>query len=239
MARLTVVNLLPRLMGTYGDTGNELALSSRLKKRGIDAEFTRVEAGDVVPPSADLYLLGGGEDRAQPLAASLIAEPLTRALAEGAAVFAVCAGYQILGHSFTDSRGQTHAGLGVLDVVTRPMATRAVGEVVVNPGLPVDAIVGFENHRGRTRLGPNANPLGHVVAGVGNGDPLHSEGAVQGCIVATYLHGPVLALNPSLADWVLSQIVGPLEPIDDSSAYRARARRLNPVDRYRDALRQT
>ena len=233
MARVTVVNLLPRLMGTYGDTGNELALSSRLHKRGIDAEFRRVEAGDPIPASADLYLLGGGEDRAQPLATSIIAEPLTRALAEGAAVFAVCAGYQILGQSFTDSRGQTHAGLGVLDVVTRPMPKRAVGEVVVNPALPVDAIVGFENHRGGTTLGPRAKALGHVVSGVGNGDPLHSEGAVQERIIATYLHGPVLAMNPTLADWVLSQIVGPLEPIDDSSADRARARRLNPVEHYR------
>ena len=235
MAALTVVNLLPRLMGTYGDTGNELALAFRLRQRGINAGFLRIEAGQPIPTSADLYLLGGGEDRAQPLAADLIAEPLARALAEGAYVFAVCAGFQILGRAFTDSRGRAHDGLGVLDAVTAPMPDRAVGEVIVNPSLPVDAIVGFENHRGGTTLGPGAKPIGHVLEGVGNGDPQRSEGATQGRILATYLHGPVLALNPTLADLVLSHVVGPLEPIDDSYAERARSRRLNPVERYRGA----
>ena len=111
------------------------------------------------------------------------------------------------------------------------MRNRAVGEVIVQPTLRVGAIVGFENHRGATTLGSEATPLGRVITGVGNGDGERSEGALQGTIMATYLHGPVLALNPVLADEVLSRIVGPLPPLDDELADRARARRISPTAR--------
>jgi len=229
MAGVTIVNVFPSLMGTYGDIGNEFALAHRLRLRGITAEFLRIEPRMSVPVAADLYLVGGGEDRAQVLAASLLGNAMRSAVANGASVFAVCAGFQILGESFTDSQGQTHAGLGLLDAVTAPMKERAVGEVITSASLPVGAIVGFENHRGATTLGPDATPLGRVITGVGNGDGHRTEGALQGRIMATYLHGPVLALNPALADELLSRIVGPLPPVDDELADRARARRLSPL----------
>ena len=229
MAGVTIVTVFPSLMGTYGDVGNELALAHRLRLRGITAEFLRIDPREAIPMTADLYLIGGGEDRAQVVAASLMADAMRGAVDNGAVVFAVCAGFQILGHSFTDGQGRTHTGLGLLDVVTRPMKDRAVGEVIINPALPVGAVVGFENHRGATTLGPDAVPFGRVITGVGNGDGQRSEGALQGSIVATYLHGPVLALNPALADDVLARVIGPLAPLDDEFADRARAVRLSPL----------
>jgi len=229
MAGVTIVTVFPSLMGTYGDVGNELALAHRLRLRGITAEFLRIDPREAIPMTADLYLIGGGEDRAQVVAASLMAGAMRGAVDNGAVVFAVCAGFQILGNSFADGQGRTHTGLGLLDVVTRPMKDRAVGEVIINPALPVGAVVGFENHRGATTLGPDAVPFGRVITGVGNGDGQRSEGALQGSIVATYLHGPVLALHPALADDVLARVIGPLAPLDDEFADRARAVRLSPL----------
>ncbi|MFM8239992.1 MAG: type 1 glutamine amidotransferase [Actinomycetota bacterium] len=229
MAEVSIVSVFPNLMGTYGDAGNELVLSHRLRLRGIASECLRVNPGTALPTGADIYLIGGGEDRAQLLAARLMADAMRSVVARGATVFAVCAGYQVLGESFTDSQGATHAGLGLLDVVTRPLAKRVVGEMIVSPALPMDALVGFENHQGCTSLGPGATPLGRVVTGTGNGDGTRTEGAMQGSIIATYLHGPALALNPALADLLLARVIGSLDPIDDELTTRARASRLNPV----------
>ncbi len=226
MGGVIVVNVLPRLLGTYGDVGNELALLHRLRARGIPAEGVHVEPGESVPDSGDIYLLGGGEDRAQVLASRMIGAGLARAVSRNAVVLAVCAGYQILGTSFTDSGGAAHSGLGLLDVETRPLPQRAVGEMVVEPAVPVGTLVGFENHRGGTTLGADAQPLGWVTKGVGNGVS-SSEGAQQGRVFGTYLHGPALALNPDFADHLLSLVVGDLPPMDDGYEVRARAHRLS------------
>lgn len=228
MGGVVVVNVLPRLLGTYGDVGNELVLLHRLRARGIAAQVLRVEPGEPVPESGDIYLLGGGEDRAQVLASRLIGDGLSRAVVREAVVLAVCAGYQILGTSFTDGGGAVHAGLGLIDVETRPLEARAVGEVVVEPALPVGTLVGFENHRGGTRLGADSRPLGRVVTGIGNGadGSAATEGAQRGRVFGTYLHGPVLALNPAFADHLLSLVVGDMPAIDDDYEGRARTHRL-------------
>ena len=227
MGGVVLVNVLPRLLGTYGDIGNELALLHRLRARGIPAESLHVEPGEPVPESGDIYLLGGGEDRAQVLASRMIGVGFARAVSRDAVVLAVCAGYQILGTSFTDSGGVVHSGLGLLDVETRPLPQRAVGEMVVEPAIPVGPLVGFENHRGGTALGADAHPLGWVTQGVGNG-VASSEGAQCGRVFGTYLHGPVLALNPAFADCLLSLVVGDLPALDDEYAARARTHRLSP-----------
>jgi CobQ-like glutamine amidotransferase family enzyme len=153
--------------------------------------------------------------------------PLERALDAGSGVFAVCAGYQILGRSFSGADGRPRPGLGLLDCTTsKSPRRRPVGEILVEPaaefGLPV--LTGYENHAGQTERGPAARPLGSVVAVVGNGDG--SEGAVQGRVVGTYLHGPVLARNPALADMLLSWVVGEVKPLDDAEADELRRERI-------------
>ncbi|SEO76376.1 type 1 glutamine amidotransferase [Amycolatopsis saalfeldensis] len=202
--------VLPDILGTYGDSGNAEVLQRRLQWRGITATVAGFDHGEVLPSSLDLYLLGGGEDDAQTLAVSrLRARPgLHHAVERGAVVFGVCAGLQILGTEFTTSDGMRHAGLGLLDAATVPGPRRAVGEVVVDvgPELGTEPLTGFENHRGRTRVAGGSHALGRVRSGVGNGDG--TEGAVTGRVLATYLHGPVLARNPALADLLLAWALG-------------------------------
>lgn len=222
--------VLPDVMGTYGDGGNAVVLRQRLRLRGIAAEIIEITLDDAVPDSLDLYTLGGAEDYAQRLATKhLLRHPgLQRAAARGAPVLAICAAIQVLGHWYETSSGERVDGVGLLDVTTSPQPERTIGEVVSRPlieGL-TQPLTGFENHRGGTTLGTDARPLAAVVTGAGNrlGDGI--DGAVQGSVVATYLHGPCLARNPELADMLLSAVVGPLEPLDLPEVEQLRRERL-------------
>jgi len=210
--------VLPDVMGTYGDGGNALVLRQRLRLRGIAAEIVEITLADPVPESLDLYTLGGAEDYAQRLATRHLRRypGLQRAADRGAPVLAICAAVQVLGHWYETSAGERVDGVGMLDVTTSPQDVRTVGELVSKP-LPAgltERLSGFENHRGGTVLGPAASPLGAVVKGVGNRAGDGFDGAVQGSVVATYMHGPCLARNPQLADMLLSKVVGELPPLE-------------------------
>jgi CobQ-like glutamine amidotransferase family enzyme len=156
-------------------------------------------------------------------------------------VFAVCAGFQILGETFLDGHGDVHAGLGLIDCRTdRLPGPRAVGELLAeSPELGL--LTGYENHGGRTTLGPDARPFAVVHEGIGNGASAAGDagvdGAVQGSVVATYLHGPALARNPRLADHLLTAVVGDLEPLDDAEEEELRAERLAFLRRARRTSR--
>ncbi|MGB3474033.1 MAG: type 1 glutamine amidotransferase [Mycobacterium sp.] len=210
--------VLPDVMGTYGDGGNAVVLRQRLLLRGIPAEIDEITLAEPVPESLDLYTLGGAEDYAQRLATRhLITHPgLQRAAARGAPVLAICAAIQVLGHWYETSAGERVEGVGLLDVTTSPQDSRTIGEVVATPllaGLSAP-LTGFENHRGGTVLGPDASPLSAVTKGAGNKAGDGYDGAVQGSVVATYLHGPCLARNPELADLLLAKVVGELAPLE-------------------------
>jgi lipid II isoglutaminyl synthase (glutamine-hydrolysing) len=229
---LLIVHVYPHLLGTYGDAGNVLVLHRRALARGIAAEIVAVHPGERLPRTGDVYLLGGGEDAKQTAAAQELREDggLAVAAQRGAAVVGICAGYQLLGQTFLGVGGVETPGLGLLDVRTGRLEHRAVGNVLADPspelGLP--ALVGFENHGGATYLGPDVEPLGRVRVGVGNGED-GTEGAVQGKVYGTYLHGPALALNPALADRLLAHAVGELPPIDDTLVDELRRHRLRDV----------
>ena len=236
-SRLRVVSIYPVLLGTYGDGGNLRVLAMRARARGFDVEATELDAGEPVPESADLYVLGGGEDDAQVAAARALRADggLRRAAAKGAVVFGVCAGYQLLGAVFPGSDGLQEPGVELLDVTTDRLPKRAVGELLARPvtsGLE-QPLTGYENHAGATHLGGEAQPLARVEVGVGNGtgDAVGSfEGAVQVHIIGTYLHGPGLARNPELADLLLSWAVGSaLPPWDQADVDALRAERLATV----------
>jgi CobQ-like glutamine amidotransferase family enzyme len=204
-------------------------LARRAEWRGVQVELVEAMSDEPLP-EADLYCLGGGEDGPQARAVEALQADggLARAVAGGAVVLAVCAGLQIVGHAFPSADGRSIAGLGLLDVETRRGDKRAVGEVVADaepPGLPT--LTGFENHAGVTRLGPSARPLGRVRAGVGNGDG--TEGAISGRMIGTYLHGPVLARNPGLADLLLrwAMDVDRLSHLDDHREHALRVERLH------------
>lgn len=227
-----VVVVRPDLLGTYGDGGNGVILARRLQWRGIGAEVVPAPSGTPLPAGADVYCIGGGEDGPELRAAAELVpgNPLARAVEGGAAVLAVCAGFQLIGESFPGADGTAHAGLGLIDVRSRRgTGRRAVGELVTrpDPSIGTDALTGYENHGAVTELGPGVAPLARVVSGVGNGTGDGGEGARAGRVFCTYMHGPVLARNPALADAVLASVVGPLEPLDDTEAAALRAERLS------------
>ena len=236
---LAIINVYPELLGTYGDSGNALALAHRASARNIPVRIVGVGVDDALPLHGDIYLLGGGEDSAQLLAArTLLSQQDARQVLESRPCLAVCAGLQLLAHEFQDADQGRHEGLGILDVTCGRLEQRAVGEIVTEPlELPeVPTLTGFENHRGTAALGPAARPLGRLVAGIGNGDR-HHEGVVQGLIVATYLHGPVLVRNPALADLMLARAVGPLSDYDDPDVEQLRLERLEAADPRRHRTR--
>jgi CobQ-like glutamine amidotransferase family enzyme len=238
-----IVVLAHDLLGTYGDLGNGIVAAMRLRWRGLDAELVVHEGGAPVPAAGDLYLLGGGEDAPQSLAFSELSatDGLVRAVAAGAVLLGVCAGYQLLGHRFETTDGRHLPGFGLLDVETVPgrEEPRAVGEIAVDPdpAFALGTLSGFENHGGRTMLGPGVRPLGRVVAGVGNTGHDGTEGAYAGRVVGTYLHGPVLVRNPALADLLLSWIVGVLDPLDEPEVDALHAERLAALRGHRRVRR--
>jgi CobQ-like glutamine amidotransferase family enzyme len=230
---LRIAWIYPDLLSTYGDQGNAFVLAARARARGIGVEMVSPFASDPVPETADIYLIGGGEDHSQALGAERLRTDggLARAVDRGATVFAVCAGYQIIGEVFGGERGQQSRGVGILDVRSGRGERRAVGEIVaeVDPELRVPTLTGFENHMGLTTLGPSVNPLSTTVIGVGNGDG--TEGCYHRQVIGTYLHGPALARNPQLADLLLRWAIGTtaLDPLHDDWFDRLRDERFGSV----------
>ena len=239
MKPVEIVLVYQSLLGIYGDRGNALVLRQRLAWRGIDAVLTEVEPGDPIPPDGAVYLLGGGEDAAQVSAVRYILEDgnLLRAVDAGAVLFAVCAGYQIVGNTFTiGERDQVIEGLGLLDVTTRRGTVRAVGETLsrwTRPDGSESLLTGFENHGGFTTLGERARPLAFVEVGVGNAND-GTEGAVQDRVIGAYPHGPILARNPDLADHLLEVALDRrLDPLPNAELDELRRQRVAAVRRSR------
>jgi hypothetical protein len=222
---LRITHLYPELMCIYGDRGNVLALAQRARWRGIAVEIREHQAGETLDHDwADLYFFGGGQDVGQDVVSRDLQGPngdaLRRSFSSGAVALSVCGGYQLLGREYVPAEGPSIPGLGVLDVTTRAGTKRFVNNLLAEA--PQGTLIGFENHSGRTYLGPDARPLATVLVGHGNNGEDKTEGAVQGKIVGTYCHGSVLPKNPWLADlllgWALERRHGPvaLAPLDDA-----------------------
>ncbi|MEY4102496.1 MAG: Cobyric acid synthase [Actinomycetota bacterium] len=203
-----IASIYPTLLGTYGDGGNVAALRHIAALHGVGVDVHEVSPGMDVPRDADIYVLGGGEDTAQVAAANALraSGALHDAVSNGAAVLAICAGYQILGHTFPDANSDASPGLGLIDIYTDRLPTRAVGELLATSSEVAGELTGYENHGGATHLGSGVQPLARVSVGVGNGDG--TEGAISGRVIGTYLHGPALVRNPLLAEKLLGWALG-------------------------------
>jgi lipid II isoglutaminyl synthase (glutamine-hydrolysing) len=232
MNGVTVGHLYPEHLNIYADRGNIAVLDRRCSWRGIPFQVLAVGVGDPLP-RADLYYIGGGQDRDQMLiAADLVrhSADLASAVADGAGVLGVCGGYQLLGHSYRGHHGEEMPGIGLVDLATEAGVTRMIGNIVLECELDVGVrrtLVGFENHAGRTMLGHGVKPLGRVVTGHGNNGSDGGEGVHAGGVIGTYVHGPLLPKNPWLADWLIARALArggaiePLEPLDDALEHEA------------------
>jgi CobQ-like glutamine amidotransferase family enzyme len=227
---LRVLSLYPEQMNIYADRGNILFLQRRCEWRGIGFVHEGAGPGEPVDPAAsDLFYVGGGQDRDQRMVAADMVETkraaLTEAVGDGASLLAVCGGYQLLGHSY-QLGNEILPGLGLADLETvREPGERLIGNVAieVDLGAGPQVLAGFENHGGRTYLGPGAAPLGQVVKGFGNNGKDGLEGVRRGNLIGTYLHGPLLPKNAWLADHLIAtalkrryRAAPDLDPLDDA-----------------------
>ena len=234
--KLRVLSLYPELMNIYADRGNIAVLRARCEWRGIGFEHLGVTVGDALDPhAADLFYMGGGQDRDQVAVAADMAETkrdaLHAAADRGAVVLGVCGGYQLLGESY-EMGDETLPGVGLVDLKTvREPGERLIGNCAIDADLGTGprTIAGFENHGGRTYLGPGAQPLGRVLSGHGNNGKDGHEGVRKGNVIGTYLHGPLLPKNVWLADRLIELALGtelqPLPGDEMEEAAHASARR--------------
>ncbi len=241
MSVVRLCHLYPDEMSIYADRGNIAVLARRLEWRGLRLDVTASELGDALDDGHDIYYLGGGQDRDQAIVAHDLAgakaDALRSAAADGAVVLGVCGGFQLIGHGYTGTDGARMPGVALIDADTvAETGPRLIGDVILDADLDGEqrTVVGFENHAGRTRLGPDVRPLGRVVHGHGNDGRSGHEGAVRDHVIGTYLHGPLLPKNPWLADVVLrwalehagaSQVLDPLPDDLEVAAHAAAAAR--------------
>lgn len=238
---ISICHLYPDLMNLYGDRGNVIALYHRCFWHGLEVKVHSVTVGQVVDFTGyDLVFMGGGQDREQRLICDDFEKVKGGSLAEaveaGVVLLGICGAYQLLGKYYQTAEGERIPGLGILDAWTEAGSKRMIGNVVVETDLfaqrdlgpgAARTIVGFENHSGRTYLGPSARPLGRVLAGYGNNGRDKTEGLVHKNAVATYLHGSVLPKNPWLTDWLIERAlvrkygVAQLRQLDDEFEERA------------------
>jgi CobQ-like glutamine amidotransferase family enzyme len=229
MSELRVLALYPEQMNIYADRGNVIFLRRRCEWRGIGFSYAAAGLGEGFDPGEhDLIYIGGGQDRDQrAVAADMLAtkrDALSEAVEDDAVVLAVCGGYQLLGHGYQLGPERIE-GLGLADLETvRSEGPRLIGNVAIETDLGGGprVLAGFENHGGRTNLGPSAEPLGRVVDGHGNNGADGLEGVRRRNMIGTYLHGPLLPKNAWLADRLIELAIGrregaqpQLEPLDD------------------------
>lgn len=229
MSGFRLAHLYPRELNIYADRGNIAVFDRRTGWRGLTLEVIEVGVGEPIPTDADLYYLGGGQDRDQLAVADDLrgakGDTLRRVIADGACLLAVCGGYQLAGHGYTAVDGTRMDGIGILDADTVAGGPpRLIGDIVIAADIDGEThtVVGFENHAGRTRLGTGSAPFGRVLSGNGNNGEDGAEGAISRRALGTYLHGPLLPKNPWLADrligWAIEHATGTrpsLAPLDD------------------------
>ncbi|PID96110.1 MAG: cobalamin biosynthesis protein CobB [Actinomycetales bacterium] len=231
---IVLVHLYPREMSIYGDLGNTRCLAARIRRHGYDCVVHDHHPGAPFPEQAHLLMGGGGQDSGQSRVEddlTVIGSRLHDLADDGTPMVMICGMFQIFGHAFVTSDGVELPGLGILDVTTRGQSERMIGPIVLDTDF--GHVVGFENHSGATILGPGQAPFGRVLTGHGNNRSDTSEGARHHNVIGSYLHGPILPVNPRVADALIAAAAEratgrPFEPaeLDDTLADEARTRQI-------------
>lgn len=229
---MKIAYFYPELLNLYGDNGNVEILSYRAKKRGIDVKVIRVGLDTKLDSNfmseVDVVFMGGGPDSSQKAMYKDLKQEKGPYLKEyilsgGVGIF-ICGSYQLLGNYYKASDGLVLEGLGIFDLHTEHFGKtkpRCIGNTVAQIEKTIledeyfksvnrtgDLLVGFENHGGRTYLSKNLKPFARVVMGHGNNSEDGTEGVVYKNAIGTYFHGPILARNPHLADYLIAKSLG-------------------------------
>ena len=222
---LRVAHLYPELLNLYGDSGNILVLRKRMEWRGIVCDVREVHIGETPTfGDVDIAFRGGGSDREQRIVCDYLLNvrpELAAYVEDGGVLGAVCGGYQLLGHSYLMGDEEVR-GLSLVDLYTDRGSPRLIGNIMVESRISPQPLVGYENHAGRTHLGPDVEPMGTVIHGFGNDGTTGEEGCLYKNVVGTYVHGPLLPKNPGVADYLISRALerrygsSELEPLDDT-----------------------
>ena len=223
---LNICHLYPDILNLYGDRGNILCMKKRLSWRGIDGNVDEVSIGRSLDAKKyDLIFIGGGQDFEQEVLLPDLrngkADELKSAIEDGITVLAICGGYQMLGQYYKTWDGVQCDFTGALDLYTVGSKERMIGNYMFTCDELGCEVVGFENHSGKTYLGPSVRPMGKVLAGSGNNGEDGQEGARYKNVFATYSHGCLLPKNPQLADYILKTALArkygqaELSPLED------------------------
>ena len=209
MKPIKILHLYPDRMNIYGDFGNIICLTQRMKARGIKSQYFSRSIGEEIDQDFDIVFMGGGQDKGQ----ASIAQDLqlkSRALHEhhmrNVPILTICGAYQLFGKYFITAEGEELPGIGIFNAVTKATDFRMIGNLVIKSEV-FGELVGFENHSGVTELLEGSNPLGSVIKGFGNSKDSKAEGILQGNAIGTYMHGSFLPKNPTVADFIIEQAV--------------------------------
>ncbi len=224
MSKIHLVHLYPVEMNIYGDTGNRLVMAQRLAWRGYQPVIHLVGVGEKLPPQVDFILGGGGQDSGQALVTADLAKKaaqLKSLAADGVPMLMICGLYQLFGHYFLTKEGDKLPGIGLFDLITRGSDTRLIGNITIRTAF--GEVVGYENHSGLTELAAGQAAFGQAARGQGNNGQDRTEGATFNNVIGSYLHGPILAKNPALADELIARVLQhasgarpALKPLDDA-----------------------
>lgn len=227
---INILQLYPRNMNIYGDSGNALVLAQRTKWHGYTPNLLAYNPGDTLPTDIDLIIGGGGQDSGQDkIQADLlkIGDTLKNLAENDTPMLMICGLYQLFGKFFKTQDGHIIQGIGLFDMETHAGTERLIGNITTRSTLFGD-IIGYENHSGQTFLGQSLKPLGTIIKGAGNNGQDNTEGAHYKNVIGSYLHGSLLPKNPTIADYLIEKAVvkkyGEFTPtvIDDRFAKLAR-----------------
>ncbi len=229
---LNILELYPKDMNIYGDSGNVLVLKKRAEKRNISVNILSYNIGDSFPKNVDIVVAGGGQDSGQEKVNKdllKIKDKLKKLAENYTPMLLICGSYQLFGNYFRTNEGKVLKGIGILNAYTEATNERMVGNIITE-SVPFGEIIGYENHSGKTTLEGDTLPLGLVKLGAGNNGEDSTEGARYKNVVGTYLHGSLLPKNPKIADFLISEAMAKkypddftkLKTLDDSLADKAR-----------------
>lgn len=229
---IKIAHLYPDMLNLYGDRGNIIALTQRMKQRGIDVSTDAITMGKTFnADDYDILFIGGGQDFEQDVLLDDLKKgkdaEINKAIQSSKVMLAICGGFQMLGKYYKTYDGKMLEYMGALDFYTEGKPERMIGNYAFKTKEGIE-IVGFENHSGRTYLGTGVEPLGKMIKGYGNNGEDGTEGVRYKNTFGTYSHGPILPKNPQFADFLISKALEnkygktELAPLDDNLEEKAR-----------------